>query len=91
MGTHMKTTIELSDPLFNAAKQLAQQSQTTLRALMEEGLRRVLADSPTKAKSAFKLHNASVRGKAMLVTDPRQWHAMEVEQLAARAKPARKA
>jgi predicted transcriptional regulator len=49
----MKTTIELSDPLFNAAKQLAQQSQTTLRALMEEGLRHVLAEGDRYFKRPF--------------------------------------
>ncbi len=91
MGTHMKTTIELSDPLFESAKQLAKQSHTTLRALIEEGLRRVLADAPAKAKPAFKLKNASVRGKDMLITDPRQWHAMESEHIAPRAAPAPKA
>jgi hypothetical protein len=82
MGTHMKTTIELSDPLFESAKQLAQQSHTTMRALIEEGLRRVLADSPARPKPAFKLKNASVRGKNMLITDPSQWQAMETEHLA---------
>ena len=85
MGAHMKNTIELSDPLFKSAKQLAKQSRTTLRALVEEGLRRVLAESPAKAPSAFKLQNASVHGKAMLITDPRQWQAMEAEHVAARA------
>lgn len=86
MGAHMKNTIELSDPLFKSAKQLAKQSRTTLRALVEEGLRRVLAESPAKAPSAFKLQNASVHGKAMLITDPRQWQAMEAEHVAARAR-----
>ncbi len=90
MGTHMKTTIELSDPLFESAKQLAKQSHTSMRALIEEGLRRVLADTPTKAKPAFKLKNASVRGKDMLITDPRQWHAMESEHLATRTLAAPK-
>lgn len=63
MGTHMKTTIELADPLFKSAKQFAEQSHTTLRALVEEGLRCVLADSPAKATSAFKLHNAVCMAK----------------------------
>ncbi len=85
MGAHMKTTIELSDPLFKSAKQFAEQSHTTLRALVEEGLRRVLADNPAKAAPAFKLRNASVHGNDMLVTDPHQWQAMEAEYLATRA------
>ena len=82
MGARMKTTIELTDPLFQSAKQLAQQNQTTLRALIEEGLRRVLADSQGKPKSAFKLKNASVHGKPMLIANPRQWQDIETEQLA---------
>jgi hypothetical protein len=84
MGSHMKTTIEMSDALFSSAKQHALQSHTTLRALVEEGLRRVLADSHAKAKPAFKLKNASVRGKDMLVSDPRQWHQMEEEHVSRR-------
>jgi hypothetical protein len=84
MGTHMKTTLDISDPLFNSAKALAQQSHTTLRALVEEGLRRVLSDGPAKVKPAFKLTNASVRGKEVLIADPRQWQQMEEAHVAAR-------
>ncbi len=84
MGTHMKTTLDISDPLFNSAKALAQQSHTTLRALVEEGLRRVLSDSPAKAKPAFKLKDASVRGQPVLIADPRQWQQMEEDHVAAR-------
>ena len=38
----MKTTIELPDDLFIAAKKRAAESRTTLRALVERGLRREL-------------------------------------------------
>lgn len=41
----MKTTIDISDALFASSKTLAQQRQTTLRALIEDGLRRVLRDA----------------------------------------------
>lgn len=84
MGALMKTTIEVSDALFKSAKQLAQRNQTTLRALIEDGLRRVLSDEPIKAKTAFKLKDASVRGKEMLITDPRRWQQMEEEHVASR-------
>lgn len=82
MGTHMKTTIELSDALFHSAKALANESQTTMRALVEEGLRRVLSDAHANTKPAFKLKDASVHGGTMLVADPRQWRALEDEHLA---------
>ena len=80
----MKTTIEVSDALFKSAKQLAQRNQTTMRALIEDGLRRVLNDQQTKAKPAFKLKNASVQGKEMLIADPRRWQQMEDEHVISR-------
>ena len=85
----MKTTIEVSDALFSSAKELAHKRQTTLRALVEEGLRRVLSDSNARAKPAFKLKDASVRGKEMLVADPRRWHQMEEDHVIARVVKAR--
>ncbi len=77
----MKTTIELSDGLFNSAKAHARQNHSTLRALIEEGLRRVLNDSRDNAKPAFKLKDASVLGQAMLLSEPRDWHQMELEHI----------
>ena len=85
MGSLLKTTIEMSDPLFKSAKELAQRSQTTLRALIEEGLRRVISDSQVKAKSAFKLKDASVGGKAVLLPEPARWQQLEEEHVIGRA------
>jgi hypothetical protein len=65
MAAHMKTTLDLSDALFFDAKQTAKQHQTTLRALIETGLRRVLDDLKAPNKPAFKLRNASVLGGAV--------------------------
>jgi hypothetical protein len=42
----MKTTIELPEALFLAAKRKALERGTTLRALIEMGLRTVLEQSP---------------------------------------------
>ena len=77
MGAHMKTTIDLSDALFLTAKQHAQQRKTTLRALVEEGLRQVLSQAQATAPTAFKLADASVQGGEMLIPDPRGWQALE--------------
>jgi predicted transcriptional regulator len=84
MGIHIKTTIELSDALFHSAKELASKSQTTMRALVEEGLRRVLDDAQTKTQPAIKFKDASVRGGEMLISAPRKWQKLEDEYLTSR-------
>jgi len=63
MGTHMKTTVEISDALLEAAKAEAVERGTTLRALLEEGLRHVLDRAP--AKGGFTLPDASVDGRGL--------------------------
>jgi hypothetical protein len=42
MVAHMKTTVDIADDLLLRAKQAAEASHTTLRSLIEEGLREVL-------------------------------------------------
>lgn len=80
----MKTSVEISDELFKVAKQFAQRNQTTINALIEDGLRRVLNDQKIKTNTAFKLKGASVRGEAMLITDPQRWQEMEDEHVISR-------
>lgn len=84
MGALMKTTIDLSDALFESAKELARRRQTTLRALIEDGLRHVLGNSEPKVKRAFKLKDARVHGKAVLLPDPRAWRQLEEDHVIAR-------
>lgn len=64
MGIFMKTTIEISDALLNAAKKRAVQHGTTLRELVEEGLRSVLEGEPPGG-GAFTLRDASVDGQGL--------------------------
>ena len=63
MGTHMKTTVEIAAPLLKEAKKAAAQRGTTLRRLVEEGLRRVL-ENESSGKS-FHLRKASFKGKGL--------------------------
>jgi hypothetical protein len=60
MGTlgHVKTTIEISDALLSRAKVHARRSGKPLRAVVEEGLRRVLADDRPRAR--YELPDCSV-------------------------------
>lgn len=63
MGTHMKTTVEISDALLEAARARAARDGTTLRALIEAGLRHVL--SQASGESSFALRDASVPGRGL--------------------------
>jgi len=59
----MKTTVNIADTLLSDAKRLAAQERTTLRALIEEGLRRVL--ERRQRRGPFQLRRASFRGKGL--------------------------
>jgi hypothetical protein len=60
----MKTTVEISDALLDEARRLAASSGTTVRALIEEGLRVVL--NQRRQGRAFRLRKASVAGQGVL-------------------------
>lgn len=56
MVSHMKTTIELPDEILIEAKRRAAAERRPLRALIAEGLRRVLADpEPGAARRRKKI------------------------------------
>lgn len=59
----MKTTIEISDPLLEAARQVAGREKTTVRALVEEGLRQVI-EGRAQARG-FKLRRATFKGQGL--------------------------
>jgi Arc/MetJ family transcription regulator len=59
----MKTTVEISDALLAEARRAAEREQTTVRALIEAGLRRVLAERARK--QPFRLRPASFKGRGL--------------------------
>ena len=59
----MKTTVEIADVLFSEAKQVASRDRTTLRALIEEGLREIL--KKRQETTPFRLRDASFRGRGL--------------------------
>ena len=52
--THMKTTIDIADPLLEQVRRLAARQRTTVKALVEQGLRRVVADKQRDAAFVFR-------------------------------------
>ena len=60
----MKTTVEIADSLLEDARKLAAREGTTLRALMEQGLRHVVAERRRRA-GAFRLRKASFKGQGL--------------------------
>lgn len=50
----MKTTVEISDDLLKRSQQIAKREGTTLRAILEEGLRLALKARQTRRPSEFE-------------------------------------
>lgn len=59
----MKTTIEIPNSLLRQVKSVASREHTTVRALVEEALRRIMAERQ-RAKP-FKLRRVSFPGKGL--------------------------
>ena len=60
----MKTTIELSDAALEEAKRVAAREGTSLKALIEEGLRKVLAERRAR-RIGFRLRRAAFKGEGL--------------------------
>ncbi len=74
----MKTTIEIQDSLLERAKQHAKRSHRPLRAIVEEGLRRVLSERTPS--TAYKLVDASVgESKAVDPLEALSWQDLRDE------------
>jgi hypothetical protein len=59
----MKITIQITDSLLKEVRKLANEENTTLKSLMEEGLRRILSERKRRGK--FKLRKATFKGNGL--------------------------
>ena len=59
----MKTTVEIPNSLLEEARKLASREGRPVRALIEEGLRRIIAER--KRAGAFRLRKATFKGKGL--------------------------
>jgi hypothetical protein len=60
----MKTTVEISLGILEEARRIAAAEGTSVRALLEEGLRRALAERRGRP-AGFRLRDASFKGKGL--------------------------
>jgi hypothetical protein len=60
----MKTTVDIPDQLFERARRLAAQQGTTMRALIEAGLRAAL-EARRAAPARFALRDVSFKGDGL--------------------------
>ena len=63
MVNHMKTTIEIPDSLYKEMRELAQREQTTMKAIVEESLRRTISER--QRSSRFQLRKATFKGNGL--------------------------
>jgi hypothetical protein len=60
----MKTTVEISDALLEETKKIAAREDVTVRTLIEQGLRQVIAQRKQK-HGPFTLRDASFGGQGL--------------------------
>ena len=63
MGAHMKTTVEIPDALLDEARKVATREGTSIKNLIEKGLRHVV--SANKPPREFRLRKASFKGRGL--------------------------
>ena len=59
----MKTTVEIADSLLSAARRLAAKEGTSVRALIEEGLRKVV--DKRERRGGFRLRRVTFGGDGL--------------------------
>ena len=69
----MKTTVEIADGLLDEVRRLARKRKTTLRAILEDSLRRTVEESRERAP-AFRLRSSTFKGDGLVEgLDLREW------------------
>ena len=63
MASHMKTTVHIADALLREAQRVAARDGTTLKALIDEGLRKVVTER--SGAKPFKLRDGSFKGEGL--------------------------
>lgn len=61
---YMKTTVEISDALLEETKKIAAREDVTVRTLIEQGLRRVIAERKQR-RGPFRLRKAVFKGQGL--------------------------
>ncbi len=65
MVSHMKTTVNLPDPLLEAARQAARRDGVTFKELLEVSLQREIERRAHRAQAPFRLREFSVDGEGV--------------------------
>ena len=63
MVNHMKTTIDIANALYEEVRRVAKQENTTVKALVEAGLRQTLAER--QRREPFTLRKAAFKGNGL--------------------------
>ena len=59
----MKTTVDIPDSILEEARKLAAREGSTVRALVEQGLRRLISER--KRPGVFRLRKATFKGEGL--------------------------
>lgn len=89
MLEHMRTSINIADGLLEEAKRHARQQNTTLRALVEEGLRELLGRERSAEPYRYEPVTYALPWRASI--DPRDWsqvkEVLDAQELHHTARP----
>jgi hypothetical protein len=74
MVNHMKTTVEINDALMSDVRRVAESRGETMRSLLEEALRRLIADYDSEATAPPSFELTVVDGDGLIEgVTPASW------------------